>query len=95
MQADIVSACVDVPATLVWSSGQMSGTMSPVTTARDDDPAGLLNEADAEFVASASYSDIKPGLRQMVQDDYGVRYYVDSIETDAAAVRLRLRRLGK
>lgn len=91
MQDDIAAATSDLSAVLTYKRNFTTGTMSPVGSGDNIDPDGIIQTADAEFVGLASAFAEVPGARDVVDVD-GVKYYVESMTTDDAAVTLRLKR---
>lgn len=91
MEADVAATVADVSAVLTYKRHATTGTVSPIGAGDNVDADGILQTADAEFVALKSgFQDIPP-VRSVVDVD-GVRYFVESSTDDLAAVTLRLRR---
>jgi hypothetical protein len=92
MVADVAATALDVSATLTWSRVAVAGTFGAVGKSDDIDADGILQTADAEFVASkAAFTGGVPGVREVVDVD-GVKYWIQNATDDDACITLALRR---
>jgi hypothetical protein len=94
MQADLVAMKADWSETLAFKNSTLTGTFSPVAEADSLDAEGLLETAQATFVADADdYAAMvdRPRTRDTVRvaDEL---YYIVDIGKDPAAVTISLRR---
>jgi hypothetical protein len=91
MEADVAATVSDVSAVLTYKRHATTGTVSPIGAGDNVDADGILQTADAEFVALKSgFRDVPP-VRSVVDVD-GVKFFVESLTDDLAAITLRLKR---
>ncbi len=92
MESDIAAAVVDMSAVLYVGRKGITGTFGVLGTGDDIDAEGILATADAEFVATRSaFGETIPAIRSIVVVG-GVKYYVQSMTEDDAAITLQLKR---
>lgn len=91
MEADVSAAVADVSSVLTYKRHETTGTVSPIGAGDSVDADGIIQTAAAEFVAlKRGFRDVPP-VRSVVDVD-GVKFFVESLTDDVAAVTLRLKR---
>jgi hypothetical protein len=92
MQDDLAAPMADWSEVFVhaFTGQQINGSFSPITTARDVDPEGILNEADAEHVSSKSLWTTPPALGDTGTIN-GKHFYIMDMTDDPAAYTLQLK----
>jgi hypothetical protein len=92
IEADLASAMLDWSETLthIKTGQQISGTISPLNSERDVDPAGILESSDREFVCKRSDFTSIPENGDNVRVQGKAYHILNSID-DSALLHLFLR----
>lgn len=92
MEGDVEASILDASAVIKFGRHSVTGTFGVIGSGDNIDPDGILQTADAEFVATRkAFAGNIPAIRSTVAVD-GFRYYVESIAEDDAAITLQLKR---